>query len=147
MVSDQAANRKQRGKTRGPPPAFDREDYRARHAGRVRNQPAQAQPCGRHQVYDPPELFSDNTFMVVQPDEDDPVWWFTSAPVLDEGGYLDCPQRRARGHHLDQYQRHRPQFPRTANQPGHLLLRHGLLERDGPDRCSEGELLASIRLR
>lgn len=29
---------------------------------------------------------SDNTFVVVQPDEDDPVW-FTSVAVLDEGGY------------------------------------------------------------
>ncbi|RKS09651.1 hypothetical protein DFP74_5393 [Nocardiopsis sp. Huas11] len=29
---------------------------------------------------------SDNTFLVVQPDEDDPVWSATVA-VLDEGGY------------------------------------------------------------
>ncbi|MFH8408001.1 hypothetical protein ACH4FX_24865 [Streptomyces sp. NPDC018019] len=29
---------------------------------------------------------SDNTFVVIQPDEDDPVW-FTSVAVLDEGGY------------------------------------------------------------
>jgi hypothetical protein len=29
---------------------------------------------------------SDNTFVVVQPDEDDPVW-FASVAVLDEGGY------------------------------------------------------------
>ncbi|MEU9060846.1 hypothetical protein AB0D13_18825 [Streptomyces sp. NPDC048430] len=29
---------------------------------------------------------SDNTFVVVQPDEDDPAW-FTSVAVLDEGGY------------------------------------------------------------
>ncbi|MFF7777459.1 hypothetical protein ACFZCG_23925 [Streptomyces tanashiensis] len=29
---------------------------------------------------------SDNTFVVVQPDEDDPVWFATVA-VLDEGGY------------------------------------------------------------
>ncbi|MGW6506539.1 hypothetical protein ACWGCP_03120 [Streptomyces niveus] len=28
----------------------------------------------------------DNTFVVVQPDEDDPIW-FTSVAVLDEGGY------------------------------------------------------------
>lgn len=28
----------------------------------------------------------DNTFVVVQPDEDDPVW-FASVAVLDEGGY------------------------------------------------------------
>ncbi|WP_432168242.1 hypothetical protein [Streptomyces sp. bgisy031] len=28
----------------------------------------------------------DNTFVVVQPDEDDPAW-FTSVAVLDEGGY------------------------------------------------------------
>ncbi|TXL85628.1 hypothetical protein [Streptomyces sp. IB2014 016-6] len=29
---------------------------------------------------------SDNTFVVVQPDEDDPIW-FASVTVLDEGGY------------------------------------------------------------
>ncbi|MFE5896911.1 hypothetical protein ACFQ67_05735 [Streptomyces sp. NPDC056488] len=29
---------------------------------------------------------SDNTFVVVQPDEDDPVW-FASVAILDEGGY------------------------------------------------------------
>lgn len=29
---------------------------------------------------------SDNTFIVVQPDDDDPVW-FASIAVLDEGGY------------------------------------------------------------
>ncbi|MFJ3438960.1 hypothetical protein ACIPMU_36160 [Streptomyces cyaneofuscatus] len=29
---------------------------------------------------------SDNTFVVIQPDEDDPVW-FTSVAVLEEGGY------------------------------------------------------------
>ncbi|MFC8829642.1 hypothetical protein ACFT9I_30385 [Streptomyces sp. NPDC057137] len=29
---------------------------------------------------------TDNTFVVVQPDEDDPAW-FTSVAVLDEGGY------------------------------------------------------------
>ncbi|MFD9096103.1 hypothetical protein [Streptomyces collinus] len=29
---------------------------------------------------------SDNTFVVVQPDEDDPAW-FASVAVLDEGGY------------------------------------------------------------
>ncbi|WP_435880672.1 hypothetical protein [Streptomyces zaomyceticus] len=29
---------------------------------------------------------TDNTFVVVQPDEDDPVW-FASVAVLDEGGY------------------------------------------------------------
>ena len=29
---------------------------------------------------------SDNTFVVVQPDEDDPVW-FASVAVLDKGGY------------------------------------------------------------
>ncbi len=28
----------------------------------------------------------DNTFVVVQPDEDDPVW-FASVAVLDEGGH------------------------------------------------------------
>lgn len=29
---------------------------------------------------------TDNTFVVIQPDEDDPAW-FTSVTVLDEGGY------------------------------------------------------------
>ncbi|UUU37702.1 hypothetical protein [Streptomyces sp. NBC_00162] len=29
---------------------------------------------------------SDNTFVVIQPDEDDPLW-FTSVTVLDGGGY------------------------------------------------------------
>ncbi|PWK59697.1 hypothetical protein BCL76_1432 [Streptomyces sp. CG 926] len=29
---------------------------------------------------------SDNTFVVIQPDEDDPVW-FTSVAVLEEGGF------------------------------------------------------------
>ena len=29
---------------------------------------------------------SDNTFVVIQPDEDDPVW-FASVAVLEEGGY------------------------------------------------------------
>ncbi|MFI2368352.1 hypothetical protein [Streptomyces sp. NPDC018833] len=29
---------------------------------------------------------TDNTFVVVQPDEDDPAW-FASVAVLDEGGY------------------------------------------------------------
>ncbi|WP_329404297.1 hypothetical protein [Streptomyces melanogenes] len=29
---------------------------------------------------------SDNTFVVIQPDEGDPAW-FTSVAVLDEGGY------------------------------------------------------------
>ncbi|WP_432083607.1 hypothetical protein [Streptomyces sp. WAC 04229] len=29
---------------------------------------------------------SDNTFVVIQPDEDDPVW-FASIAVLDQGGY------------------------------------------------------------
>ncbi|MBT2901010.1 hypothetical protein [Streptomyces sp. McG3] len=29
---------------------------------------------------------SDNTFVVIQPDQDDPVW-FTSVAVLEEGGY------------------------------------------------------------
>ncbi|MEV5341979.1 hypothetical protein AB0K93_26360 [Streptomyces sp. NPDC052676] len=42
---------------------------------------------------------SDNTFVVVQPDEDDPVW-FTSVAV--------------------------PRLPRTANQAGQRLLKQGL---------------------
>ena len=29
---------------------------------------------------------SDNTFVVIQPDEDDPAW-FASVAVFDEGGY------------------------------------------------------------
>ncbi|WP_030724371.1 hypothetical protein [Streptomyces sp. NRRL F-2580] len=29
---------------------------------------------------------TDNTFVVIQPDKDDPVW-FTSVAVLEEGGY------------------------------------------------------------
>ncbi|MFF7851072.1 hypothetical protein ACFZDF_26360 [Streptomyces sp. NPDC007910] len=29
---------------------------------------------------------TDNTFVIIQPDEDDPVW-FASVAVLDEGGY------------------------------------------------------------
>lgn len=35
---------------------------------------------------------SDNTFVVVQPDEEDPVW-FASVAVLDEGGYDIVPGR------------------------------------------------------
>lgn len=54
---------------------------------------------------------SDNTFVVVQPDEDDPVW-FASVAVLDEGGYKivrrDTTRNEHEGHHLDQHQRHRP---------------------------------------
>ncbi|MEV5437665.1 hypothetical protein AB0K80_16865 [Streptomyces sp. NPDC052682] len=49
-----------------------------------------------HHIDDPSEdaLFdliselndTDNTFIVIQPDEDDPAW-FASVAVLDEGGY------------------------------------------------------------
>ncbi|MER5348523.1 hypothetical protein ABT030_51665 [Streptomyces mirabilis] len=49
-----------------------------------------------HHINDPSEdaLFDliselndvDNTFIVIQPDEDDPAW-FASVAVLDEGGY------------------------------------------------------------
>ncbi|MGW5367627.1 hypothetical protein ACWER6_30300 [Streptomyces sp. NPDC004009] len=41
---------------------------------------------------------SDNTFVVVQPDEDDPVW-FTSVAVLDEGGYEIVRRDTARNEH------------------------------------------------
>ncbi|MGW2775369.1 hypothetical protein ACWC4C_23060 [Streptomyces olivaceoviridis] len=41
---------------------------------------------------------SDNTFVVVQPDEDDPVW-FASVAVLDEGGYEIVRRDTARNEH------------------------------------------------
>ncbi|MFI1376020.1 hypothetical protein ACH4UY_28940 [Streptomyces longwoodensis] len=41
---------------------------------------------------------SDNTFVVVQPDEDDPVW-FTSVAVLDEGGYEIVRRDTTRNEH------------------------------------------------
>lgn len=41
---------------------------------------------------------SDNTFVVVQPDEDDPVW-FVSVAVLDEGGYEIVRRDTTRGEH------------------------------------------------
>ncbi|POX63460.1 hypothetical protein C3492_09740 [Streptomyces sp. Ru62] len=41
---------------------------------------------------------SDNTFVVVQPDEDDPVW-FTSVAVLDEGGYEIVRRDASRNEH------------------------------------------------
>ncbi|MFD7781918.1 hypothetical protein ACFV4Q_02205 [Streptomyces nojiriensis] len=41
---------------------------------------------------------SDNTFVVIQPDEDDPVW-FTSVAVLDEGGYEVVRRDNARREH------------------------------------------------
>lgn len=41
---------------------------------------------------------SDNTFVVVQPDEDDPVW-FASVAVLDEGGYEVVRRDTARKEH------------------------------------------------
>ena len=40
----------------------------------------------------------DNTFVVIQPDEDDPVW-FTSIAVLDEGGYEVVRRDTTRGEH------------------------------------------------
>ncbi|MFC8377227.1 hypothetical protein [Streptomyces albidoflavus] len=41
---------------------------------------------------------SDNTFVVVQPDEDDPVW-FASVAVLDEGGYETVRRDTTRNEH------------------------------------------------
>jgi hypothetical protein len=41
---------------------------------------------------------SDNTFVVVQPDEDDPVW-FASVAVLDEGGYEVVRRDTTRNEH------------------------------------------------
>ncbi|MFF3634088.1 hypothetical protein [Streptomyces sp. NPDC002250] len=41
---------------------------------------------------------SDNTFVVVQPDEDDPVW-FASVAVLDEGGYEIVRRDTVRNEH------------------------------------------------
>ncbi|WP_394297857.1 hypothetical protein [Streptomyces globisporus] len=41
---------------------------------------------------------SDNTFVVVQSDEDDSVW-FASVAVLDEGGYEDVRGDTTRNEH------------------------------------------------
>ncbi|MER0428218.1 hypothetical protein ACFV2I_28195 [Streptomyces microflavus] len=41
---------------------------------------------------------SDNTFLVVQPDENDPAW-FASVAVLDEGGYEIVRRDTARNEH------------------------------------------------
>lgn len=41
---------------------------------------------------------SDNTFVVVQPDEDAPVW-FASVAVLDEGGYEIVRRDAVRNEH------------------------------------------------
>ncbi|MEV7683083.1 hypothetical protein AB0O64_31725 [Streptomyces sp. NPDC088341] len=41
---------------------------------------------------------SDNTFVVVQPDEDDPVW-FASVAFLDEGGYEIVRRDTTRNEH------------------------------------------------
>ncbi|MGW3174410.1 hypothetical protein [Streptomyces sp. NPDC001153] len=41
---------------------------------------------------------SDNTFVVVQPEEDDPVW-FASVAVLDEGGYEIVRRDTSRSEH------------------------------------------------
>jgi hypothetical protein len=40
---------------------------------------------------------SDNTFIVIQPDEDDPTW-LVSAAVLDEGGYQIVRRDSGRPH-------------------------------------------------
>ncbi|MFJ7088630.1 hypothetical protein ACIQU8_36020 [Streptomyces griseus] len=42
---------------------------------------------------------ADNTFAVVQPDEDDPVW-FASVAVLDEGGYEIVRRDTNRNDHM-----------------------------------------------
>ncbi|MFG3490041.1 hypothetical protein ACIQ9R_38265 [Streptomyces sp. NPDC094447] len=44
------------------------------------------------------DLNSDNTFVVVQPDEDDPLW-FVSVAVLDEGGYEIVRRDTTRNEH------------------------------------------------
>ncbi|MFJ6722677.1 hypothetical protein [Streptomyces sp. NPDC091259] len=41
---------------------------------------------------------SDNTFVVVQPDEDDPLW-FASVAVLDEGGFEIARRDTTRNEH------------------------------------------------
>lgn len=41
---------------------------------------------------------ADNTFVVIQPDEDDPAW-FASVAVLDEGGYEVVRRDTTRGEH------------------------------------------------
>ncbi|MBQ0997354.1 hypothetical protein [Streptomyces sp. RK62] len=41
---------------------------------------------------------SDNTFVVVQPDEDDPAW-FTSVAVLNEGGFEIVRRDTTRNEH------------------------------------------------
>ncbi|CAL9365760.1 hypothetical protein SUDANB6_00757 [Streptomyces sp. enrichment culture] len=41
---------------------------------------------------------SNNTFLVVQPDEDDPVW-FASVAVLDDGGYEIVRRDTTRNEH------------------------------------------------
>ncbi|GAA3475675.1 hypothetical protein [Streptomyces yanii] len=41
---------------------------------------------------------SDNTFVVIQPDEDDPVW-FASVAVLNEGGYEIVRRDTTRNEH------------------------------------------------
>jgi hypothetical protein len=41
---------------------------------------------------------SDNTFVVVQPDQDDPVW-FASVAVLDDGGYEVVRRDTTRNEH------------------------------------------------
>ncbi|MDI1453131.1 hypothetical protein ACWDU8_05385 [Streptomyces sp. NPDC003388] len=41
---------------------------------------------------------SDNTFVVIQPDEDDPVW-FASVAVLDEGGFEIVRRDTTRNEH------------------------------------------------
>ncbi|MGW1930157.1 hypothetical protein [Streptomyces sp. NPDC001919] len=44
------------------------------------------------------DLNSDNTFVVVQPDEDDPLW-FVSVAVLDECGYEIVRRDTTRNEH------------------------------------------------
>lgn len=87
--------------------------------------------CGDH-IEDPSEgaLFmliddlnsSDNTFVVIQPDEDDPVW-FTSVAVLDESGYEvvrhDTTRRK---HDVVTETQHRPDRPRPHDLDGRPRL-------------------------
>ncbi|MFD7324229.1 hypothetical protein ACFV9D_24545 [Streptomyces sp. NPDC059875] len=50
---------------------------------------------------------SDNTFVVIQPDENDPAW-FTSVAVLDEGGYEVVRRDTVRREHDVTTSRDRP---------------------------------------
>lgn len=66
---------------------------------------------------------SDNTFVIVQPDEDDPAW-FASVAVLDEGGYEVVLRDATRREHE----------VTTESDIGHIAsdLTHWLAVRDFP---------------